>query len=580
MGINRDGEIEAYKKMISAGMTPAGACGLIGNLEAESAGFYANRVEFLCHTRMKEFGVMDAHGKPYTDETYTAAVDSGRIGLSEFQHPLINSAKADVKQKKYQYGYGLAQWTTEGRKKGLYNLAKSEGKSIGDIGMQIEYLLKELRENYSSVMSVLTSTDTVRTASDKVLKQFECPADTSESVQVGRSNRGYEFYKNYVLAGKIKGDTKVSEIDKIYAVAKAEVGYLEKASNAYLDDKTKNAGYNNYTKYWRDVCKLGMLKAYGISAGSGFAGGSDWPYCACGVTWAFIKALGEARAKTLLLHGDAAFINCETMYGKAKAAGRLVSMPQAGVLVFFKHSNGVHYHVEFCYAVSKGIMFTIGWNTSGASSVIANGGGVCAKRYQVSAASADYFLPKYDTTENTKPYSSGTIDTGTSVTYLKLGSSGSAVKDLQTKLIAMGYSCGAAGADGEFGNDTLKAVLSFQKYNGLSADGVVGNITANAVNEAYKALTEKKALDPTESKTLFIGKAKYDGVDVRSWAGREYGNIKAWPKLDKGNAVEVLDYTQEDTNGNEWYFVKISNPSIPTNSKTCFGFVKKSNITR
>lgn len=39
MGINRDGEIEAYKKMISAGMTPAGACGLIGNLEAESAGF-------------------------------------------------------------------------------------------------------------------------------------------------------------------------------------------------------------------------------------------------------------------------------------------------------------------------------------------------------------------------------------------------------------------------------------------------------------------------------------------------------------------------------------------------------------
>ena len=135
------------------------------------------------------------------------------------------------------------------------------------------------------------------------------------------------------------------------------------------------------------------------------------------------------------------------MYGKAKAAGRLVSMPQAGVLVFFKHSNGVHYHVEFCYAVSKGIMFTIGWNTSGASSVIANGGGVCAKRYQVSAASADYFLPKYDTTENTKPYSSGTIDTGTSVTYLKLGSSGSAVKDLQTKLIAMGYSCGAAGAD-------------------------------------------------------------------------------------------------------------------------------------
>ena len=35
---------------------------------------------------------------------------------------------------------------------------------------------------------------------------------------------------------------------KVISIALAEVGYLEKASNADLDDKTANAGNKNYTK--------------------------------------------------------------------------------------------------------------------------------------------------------------------------------------------------------------------------------------------------------------------------------------------------------------------------------------------
>ena len=54
-------------------MTPEGACALIGNLEAESDGFYANRVEYLCLKRLKE------NGKTYTDKTYTEAIDSGLL---------------------------------------------------------------------------------------------------------------------------------------------------------------------------------------------------------------------------------------------------------------------------------------------------------------------------------------------------------------------------------------------------------------------------------------------------------------------------------------------------------------------
>ena len=69
MSINVEAEKRAYKKFRQAGMTAAGACGLIGNLEAESDGFYTNRVEYLCLKRLKE------NGKVYTDTTYTAAID-------------------------------------------------------------------------------------------------------------------------------------------------------------------------------------------------------------------------------------------------------------------------------------------------------------------------------------------------------------------------------------------------------------------------------------------------------------------------------------------------------------------------
>ena len=38
------------------------------------------------------------------------------------------------------------------------------------------------------------------------------------------------------------------DINKLIQIAKNEVGYLEKKSNAQLDSKTGNAGSNNYTK--------------------------------------------------------------------------------------------------------------------------------------------------------------------------------------------------------------------------------------------------------------------------------------------------------------------------------------------
>lgn len=61
---------------------------------------------------------------------------------------------------------------------------------------------------------------------------------------------------------------------------------------------------------------------------------------------------------------------------------------------------------------------------------------------------------------------------------IQKGDAGQDVETAQTLLVhKWGISCGKWGADGEFGNDTDKAVKEFQKKKGLSADGVIGKDT-------------------------------------------------------------------------------------------------------
>ena len=60
---------------------------------------------------------------------------------------------------------------------------------------------------------------------------------------------------------------------------------------------------------------------------------------------------------------------------------------------------------------------------------------------------------------------------------LRKGSKGDAVRELQNLLIGAGYSLPDHGADGDYGNETVKAVKNFQKDNALVVDGVCGRKT-------------------------------------------------------------------------------------------------------
>ena len=73
----------------------------------------------------------------------------------------------------------------------------------------------------------------------------------------------------------------------------------------------------------------------------------------------------------------------------------------------------------------------------------------------------------------------GTVDT---FTTLKKGMEGEAVKEMQTRLIELGYLSGVA--DGKYGRDTAEAVYTFQKKNGLVRDGVAGAATLSKLYSA------------------------------------------------------------------------------------------------
>lgn len=165
----------------TGGMTPFGAAGLMGNLEAES-GINPGIVEGLL---AKKLGTTSAQ--------YTADVDSGKISKNDFLHPLGK-----------QYGYGLAQWTSPGRKQGLYDLVKSRSVSIADTKSQLDWLLQELQSSsYAPVYNVLKSASSVKEASDVVLHKFESPADQSSAVESKRASMGQNWYNKYAgSAGK------------------------------------------------------------------------------------------------------------------------------------------------------------------------------------------------------------------------------------------------------------------------------------------------------------------------------------------------------------------------------------------
>ena len=145
-----------YNQLRAAGVSRAGALGLLGNWKAESG---------LEPCRLQN----DFSANRIYSHAYTADVTAGRITRTQFSRD--------------QKGYGLAQWTYfnfstgQGRKLELYDFWKKSGKVLDDVSMQVSFALHELttEAQYAGLWQILRTTDDIWTATDKVCRLYEQP---------------------------------------------------------------------------------------------------------------------------------------------------------------------------------------------------------------------------------------------------------------------------------------------------------------------------------------------------------------------------------------------------------------------
>ena len=255
---------------------------------------------------------------------------------------------------------------------------------------------------------------------------------------------------------------------KLIAIARAEIGYLEKETNSNLDSKTGNAGDENFTKYARDLHAAGYYQAN--------KNGFEW--CEMFNDWCHYMASGKDAklAQEIICQVGLYGAGCVWSAKCYRDAGRFYTSPKVGDQAYFG-TKGKEYHTGIVSKVTDTKVYIIEGNTSGASGVVSNGGGVCEKSYPLGYAKiVGYGRPRYDAEEPAKVEKKEEV-CKVEVKMLKKGSEGAAVKALQILLIGHGYSCGSSGADGDFGSATDKAVRAYQKAKGLGVDGVVGSKT-------------------------------------------------------------------------------------------------------
>lgn len=146
-----------YAKLVQAGMSPVGACAMMGNMDKESG--------------MRSNNVQDGYG--YTDEGYTAKVDAGQL---EFRDGI---------------GYGLCQWTYSDRKLNLLRFARSRGVSVGDEDMQVDFCIYELRTEYPKLWLYLCDCTGVYEAAERICLEYERPAVNNVNARAQSANSFY-----------------------------------------------------------------------------------------------------------------------------------------------------------------------------------------------------------------------------------------------------------------------------------------------------------------------------------------------------------------------------------------------------
>lgn len=255
-------------------------------------------------------------------------------------------------------------------------------------------------------------------------------------------------------------------------IARAEIGYKEKKSNANLDDPEANAGSGNFTKYSRDLYAAGY---YGGRSKQGFA------WCCCFVDWCHLMAAGgdkQLAQNVSCQSGDyGAACNYSAKYYRLE--GRFDQVPTPGAQIYFGTASSWQ-HTGLVEEVDDKYVRTIEGNS---------GDGVVRKQYlRTNSKILGYGHPYFgddpdrkDTGTDAEPKQEPAAPSAPGIvisvqTYTcKQGSKGNVVVALQALLNAKADA--GLDIDGAFGPKTRSAVLAFQTARGLEVDGVAGRWT-------------------------------------------------------------------------------------------------------
>ena len=430
------------------GFSDFGVAGLMGNLDAESA----LRPNNLQDTYSKEFKLSDAE--------YTAKVDNGTY--TNFVHD--------------EAGYGLAQWTYWSRKENLLNYAKSKKKSIGDLEMQLEFLVKELKTSYTnSVYNILKNATSVQQASDVVLMNFERPANAA-SKKKERAAMGQVYYDKY--AKGVENITMATNTHRKGQKTKLSENFNSSEFDCHgsgcCSETIINPKLVEYVQKIRDHFgkPITITSGYRCPIHNKRVGG----------------ATGSRHSK-----GDAADIVVSGITPR-EVAKYAESIGIKGIGLYETNADGHFTHIDtrdvksFWYGQNEAQTTTFGGSTP---------------------------APDPSPAPAPKPSVNNNV--------LSIGDTGENVRKLQEQLVKLGYNVGSKGPDGDFGSKTYAAVIDFQRKHNLDDDGIVGPLTENAIKEAIENMEQNIVTSDIETfkigeiAQLIPGATYIDGKSIPAW---------------------------------------------------------------
>lgn len=208
-----------WKFFRDKGLTNNQTAAIVGNLWKESA----LRPENVSDYYNKQTGI--------TDQQYTDMVDDG--SYSNFAND--------------EEGYGLAMWTHSAFKQPMYEMAKKHGKSIGDLGFQLDYLWDTLNGQWKkSTLDPILASDSLEDGAVTFMQNYEKPygMDTdskkNERIQGARemlelfgTGRGRDMTNLNAMNGKVRNInttmTKLAEFGRGESTAVAATNRIAEA---------------------------------------------------------------------------------------------------------------------------------------------------------------------------------------------------------------------------------------------------------------------------------------------------------------------------------------------------------------